>query len=170
MARVASVAVTVRALESKDSMKVLAIYAEAIKGPDATFETNVPTWSEWGRAHLPSHRLVAVDDAGTVLGWAALSKFSDRREYAGIVECHIYVRSASQRRGVATLLLSGLIEATEGQGLWTLQAHVFPENGAALRLCEKLGFREVGTRERMGRHRGRWRDVLLMERRSPAVA
>ena len=169
MARVAIVAVTVRALESKDSMKVLAIYAEAIKGPDATFETNVPTWSEWGRAHLPSHRLIAVDDANKVLGWAALSKFSDRREYAGIVECHTYVRADSQRRGVGTELLNGLIAATEGQGLWTLQAHVFPENAAGVALFEKLGFRVVGSREKMGRHRGRWRDVLLMERRSPSV-
>jgi phosphinothricin acetyltransferase len=164
------VAVTVRALESKDSMKVLAIYAEAIKGPDATFETNVPTWSEWGRAHLPAHRLVAVDDANKLLGWSALSKFSDRREYAGIVECHTFVRADSQGRGVGTLLLTRLISATEGQGLWTLQAHVFPENVAGVALHQKLGFRVVGTRERMGRHRGRWRDVLLLERRSPVVA
>jgi phosphinothricin acetyltransferase len=164
------VAVTVRALDSKDSMKVLAIYAEAIKGLDATFETNVPTWSEWGRAHLPTHRLIAVDDANKVLGWAALSRFSERREYAGIVESHVYVRSDSHHRGVGTELLGGLIKATEAQGLWTLQAHVFPENEAALGLFGKLDFRVVGTRERMGRHRGRWRDMLLLERRSPAVA
>jgi phosphinothricin acetyltransferase len=163
------VAVTVRALESKDSMKVLAIYAEAMKGPDATFETNLPTWSEWGRAHLPAHRLIAVDDANKVLGWAALSRFSERREYAGIVECHIYVRGDSQRRGVGTRLLEGLITATETQGLWTLQAHVFPENVGGVGLYQKAGFRVVGTRERMGRHRGAWRDVLLMERRSPSV-
>ncbi len=162
--------VTVRALESKDSMKILAIYAEAIKGPDATFETNVPTWSEWGRVHLPAHRLVAVDQANKILGWSALSRFSERREYAGIVECHTFVRADSQRRGVGTSLVDGLITATESQGLWTLQAHIFPENEAALALHEKLGFRVVGTRERMGRHRGRWRDVLLLERRSPAVA
>jgi phosphinothricin acetyltransferase len=164
------VAVTVRAPESKDGMKILAIYAEAIKGPDATFETNVPTWTEWSRAHLPAHRFVAVDDAGKILGWTALSRFSERREYAGIVECHTYVRADAQRKGVGTKLIEALIEATEGQGLWTLQAHLFPENTAALALYEKLGFRVVGTRERMGRHRGRWRDVLLLERRSPAVA
>ena len=162
--------VNVRAMEAKDSMKVLAVYAEAIKGPDATFETNVPTWSEWQKAHLPAHRFVAVEDSRTILGWSALSRFSERREYAGIVECHTYVRADAQRRGVGTKLIEALINATEGQGLWTLQAHVFPENTAGLALYEKLGFRIVGTRERMGRHRGRWRDVLLLERRSPAVA
>ncbi len=114
-------------------MKVLAIYAEAIKGPDATFETNVPTWSEWSRAHLPAHRLVAVDDANKVLGWTALSKVSERREYAGIVECHTFVRADARRTGVGTRLLTALVAATEGQGLWTVQAHVFPENEAAAR-------------------------------------
>jgi phosphinothricin acetyltransferase len=162
-------AVTVRALESSDGAKILAIYAEAIKGPNATFETNVPTWTEWSRAHLPAHRLVAVDEK-KILGWSALSKFSERREYAGIVECHTFVRADAQRRGVGAQLLQGLVSATEAQGLWTLQAHVFPENEAALALHARHGFRVVGTRERMGRHRGRWRDVLLLERRSPAVA
>jgi L-amino acid N-acyltransferase YncA len=162
-------AITVRGLASSDSMKVLAIFAEAIKGPDSTFETNVPTWREWDRAHLPAHRLVAVE--GTkVLGWSALTRVSERREYAGVVECYTFVRADSRRRGVGTALVAGLVAATETQGLWTLQAMIFPENTAALALHEKAGFRVVGTRERIGRHRGRWRDILLLERRSPAVA
>ena len=163
-------AITVRALESTDGMKVLAIYAEAIKSTDATFETNVPTWREWDRAHLPAHRLIAVDaDPKKVLGWSALSKFSERREYAGVVECHTFVRADARRKGVGTALLSGLIAATEAQGLWTLEANIFPENAPAVALHEKLGFRVVGRRERIGRHRGRWRDVLLLERRSPVI-
>ncbi len=163
-------AVRVRTLESSDSMKVLAIYAEAIKGPDASFETNVPTWTEWGRAHLPAHRLVAVNDVNILLGWSALSRFSERREYAGVVECYTFVRADARRKGVGTQLLDGLVTATEAQGLWTLQANIFPENEAALALYRNAGFRVVGTRERIGRHRGRWRDVLLLERRSPMVA
>ena len=163
-------AITVRALETSDSMKILAIYAEAIKGAHATFETNVPTWSEWQRAHLPMHRFVAIEGEKKILGWTALSKFSERREYAGVVECHTFVRADSWRKGAGTALLTELVSATESQGLWTLQAHIFPENEAALALYRKAGFRVVGTRERVGRHRGRWRDVLLLERRSPAVA
>lgn len=163
-------AITVRGLEPSDSMKVLAIFAEAIKGSDATFETNVPTWREWDRAHIPMLRMVACDPAKKVLGWTALSRLSERREYAGVVECYTFVRADARRKGVGNALVSALISATETQGLWTLQANVFPENAAALALYEKAGFRVVGTRERIGRHRGRWRDVLLLERRSPVVA
>ena len=162
--------VTVRPMESTDGMKVLAIYAEAIKGSHATFETNVPTWSEWQRAHLPAHRFVAVNEPKKLLGWAALSRFSERREYAGVVECYTFVRADAHRTGVGTALLEALVSATEAQGLWTVQAHIFPENEAALALYRKAGFEVVGTRRRIGRHRGRWRDVLLLERRSPAVA
>jgi L-amino acid N-acyltransferase YncA len=163
-------AITVRALEPSDGAKVLAIYAEAIKGTDSTFETNVPTWREWDRAHLPMHRFVAVDDtAKKVLGWTALSRFSERREYAGVVECYTFVRADARRRGVGTALLTTLVTALEAQGLWTVQAHVFPENAPALALHTAVGFRIVGTRERIGRHRGRWRDIVLLERRSPTV-
>lgn len=161
---------TVRAMESSDGVKILAIYAEAIKGAHATFETNVPTWSEWNKAHLPAHRFVALDDANKILGWSALSRFSERREYAGVVECYTFVRSDAQHIGVGTTLLNALVAATEAQGLWTVQAHVFPENAAALGLYRKAGFSEVGIRHNIGRHRGRWRDVVLLERRSPAVA
>jgi phosphinothricin acetyltransferase len=119
--------------------------------------------------HLPTHRFVATESSKTIRGWSALSRFSDRREYAGVVECYTYVRSDVRHTGVGTALLDALVKATEGQGLWTLQAHVFPENKAALALYQKLGFRVVGVRERIGRHRGVWRDMLLLERRSAAV-
>jgi phosphinothricin acetyltransferase len=156
-------------MENSDGMKVLAVFAEALKGSDATFETNVPTWGEWTRLHLPSHRLVAVENSKVIRGWAALSRFSERREYAGVVECYTYVRSDVRHTGVGTALLETLINATEAQDLWTLQAHIFPENEAALGLYRKCGFRVVGTRERIGRHRGVWRDMVLLERRSPKL-
>ena len=163
------VTIRIRPMESNDGMKVLAVFAEALKGNDATFETNVPTWSEWQKMHLPSHRFVAVEDSKTIRGWSALSRMSERREYAGVVECYTYVRVDARHSGVGTALLETLVSATEGQGLWTLQAHVFPENEPALRLYQRCGFRVVGTREKVGRHRGVWRDMLLLERRSPAI-
>ena len=156
-------------MENSDSMKVLAVFAEALKGDDATFETNVPTWGEWSKMHLPEHRFVAVESSKTIRGWSALSRFSDRREYAGVLECYTYVRVDARRTGVGTALLDALVKATEAQGLWTLQAHVFPENEPALGLYRKAGFRVVGVRERIGRHRGGWRDMLLLERRSPSI-
>lgn len=162
--------ITVRAMAPADGMKVLAIYAEAIKSGDSTFETNVPTWREWDRAHLPMHRLVAVEgESGKVLGWAALSRYSDRRAYSGVADSSVYVRADSHRRGVGTALLTEMIAVTEAAGIWTLQAGIFPENIASIALHERFGFRIVGTRERIGRHRGKWRDVLLLERRSPVI-
>lgn len=162
-------AITVRAMAPADGMKVLAIFAEAIKSGDSTFETNVPTWREWDRAHLPMHRLVAVEGGAKVLGFAALARVSERRAYSGVAESSVYVRADSHRRGVGTALLNEMIAVTEKAGIWTLQAGVFPENTASIALHERVGFRVVGTRQRIGRHRGRWRDVVLMERRSPVI-
>jgi L-amino acid N-acyltransferase YncA len=161
--------IEIRPMESSDGMKVLAVFAEALKGNHASFETNVPTWGEWTKMHLPAHRFVAVESSKTIRGWAALSRFSDRREYAGVVECYTYVRVDARGSGVGTALLETLVASTEAQDLWTLQAHIFPENEAALALYDKCGFRVVGTRERVGRHRGVWRDMLLLERRSGRI-
>src|SRR5262245_7431240 len=107
-------------MESSDGMKVLAVFAEALKGNDATFETNVPTRGGWSEMQLPARRFVAVESSKTIRGWSALSRFSDRREYAGVVECYTYVRADARRTGVGTALLRSLIDATEAQGLWTL--------------------------------------------------
>ncbi|MGC1753788.1 MAG: GNAT family N-acetyltransferase, partial [Trebonia sp.] len=70
------------------------------------------------------------------------------------------------RRGIGAALLAALVESTEAAGIWTIQSGVFPENTVSLRLHQRAGFRVVGTRERIGRHHGEWRDVVLIERRS----
>ena len=105
-----------------------------------------------------------------MLGWVAISPVSERCVYAGVVEESIYVSAAARGRGVGTLLLSRLIESSEAAGIWTLQSGVFPENAASLALHQRLGFRVVGRRERLGRVGDRWRDVLLLERRSAVVS
>ena len=152
-------------------MKVLAIYAEALKGPDATFETNVPTWSEWNRVHLPAHRLVAVEEPKKILGWAALSRFSERREYAGVVECYTFVRADARRRGVGTPLLTSADRGHRGAGAVDGAGARLPgERGRPRAAPQGRASRSSAPAQRMGRHRGRWRDVLLLERRSPAVA
>jgi phosphinothricin acetyltransferase len=110
-----------------------------------------------------------VDEDGTVLGWVAASRVSDRCAYAGVVEHSVYVHPAARGRGVASALLKALIESTEAAGIWTVQSGIFPENTASLAVHERAGFRVVGTRQRVGRHHGRWRDVVLVERRSPVI-
>ncbi|WP_201978998.1 GNAT family N-acetyltransferase [Hymenobacter rubidus] len=148
---------------------VCAIYAEGIATGNATFTTDLPTWADWDAAHLAVCRLVAVDENGAVLGWAALSPVSGRCVYAGVAEVSVYIGEAARGQGVGRALLAALAAESERQGLWTLQAGIFPENAASLRLHEAQGFRQVGRRERIGQMRGQWRDTLLLERRSAVV-
>jgi L-amino acid N-acyltransferase YncA len=156
-------------MTAADWPAVAAIYAEGIASGHATFETEVPSWEAWDAAHLPAHRLVAVDEGGAVLGWAALGPVSERCVYAGVAENSVYVAAAARGRGVGRALLGALVESAEQGGIWTIQTGVFPENTASLAVHEAAGFRVVGRRERIGRHHGRWRDVLLLERRSRVI-
>lgn len=161
--------VTLRPMRADDADRVLAIYQAGLDGGNASFETTAPSWAEFDAGRLPTHRLVAVDGDGTLLGWIAVSPTSSRAVYAGVVEHSVYVDPAAQGRGVARLLLGALIDSTDAAGIWTIQSGVFPENAASLAVHRRAGFRTVGTRERVGRHHGRWRDVVLLERRSPVV-
>jgi phosphinothricin acetyltransferase len=145
---------------------VAAIYAAGIATRNATFETEVPSWQDWDAAHLREHRLVAVED-DRVVGWTALSGYSDRCCYAGVADLSVYVDPAAQGRGVGRALLERLAADADAAGIWTLQAGIFPENAASLALHRRCGFRVVGTRERIARLDGAWRDVVLLERRAP---
>ncbi len=169
---------------------VLAIYRAGIAEGNATFETSVPAWDAFDQAKLAAHRFVFVEpiterpgssyprEVGaapghqpgeTVLGWIAVSPVSSRPAYSGVVEHSVYVAPSARGRGIATALLRALIASTEAAGIWTIQSGVFPENTASLALHARLGFRAIGTRERIGLHHGIWRDVVLIERRSPVV-
>jgi L-amino acid N-acyltransferase YncA len=161
--------ITVRNMTEADWQAVRDIYAAGIATGDATFETEPPTWDSWDRSHLPAHRLVAVDETEALLGWVAASPVSDRCAYAGVVEGSVYVAPDAQGRGVGTVLLRALIASTEAAGIWTLQTGIFRENVASVALHQRAGFRTVGVRERLGRLDGRWRDVLLLERRSDKI-
>ncbi|MFD7256890.1 GNAT family N-acetyltransferase [Streptomyces sp. NPDC059874] len=150
--------------------QVLAIYQAGIDERNATFETSAPGWAEFDAAKLPEHRFGAVGAGGNLLGWVAASKVSDRCAYAGVVEHSVYVHPGARGRGVARALLDALISSTEAAGIWTIQSGIFPENTASLALHRRAGFRVIGIRERIGRHHGAWRDVVLLERRSPAIS
>lgn len=147
---------------------VLAIYQAGIDEGDATFETEAPAWPEFTAARLAGHRYVARTGAD-VLGWVAVSPVSGRCVYAGVVEHSVYVHPAARGQGAGRQLLDTLITSTEAAGIWTIQSGIFPENTASVALHHAVGFRDVGIRERIGQHYGRWRDVLLLERRSPLI-
>jgi phosphinothricin acetyltransferase len=155
----------------EDWPAVRRIYAEGIATGDATLEREAPDWSHWDRSHRPECRLVARDgDTGDVMGWAAITLVSSRKVYGGVAWESVYVGEGWRGRGVGRALLEGLIVASEAAGYWTLQAGVLAENEVSLAVHERVGFRRVGVQVRLGRDRtGRWRDRVLLERRSDVV-
>ncbi|HEY0080526.1 MAG TPA: GNAT family N-acetyltransferase [Pyrinomonadaceae bacterium] len=155
-------------LNAADWEGVRAVYLEGIATGDATFETDAPSWQEWDAAHLLHSRLVAR--AGEALkGWAALSPVSKRRVYRGVAEVSVYVGREHRGLGIGRALLEALVASSERNGIWTLQAGIFPENTSSIRVHKSCGFREVGRRERIGQLNGIWRDTVLLERRSRVV-
>jgi len=159
------IGMVLRPLTARDWPRVREIYAEGIATGNATFETEPPSWDAWDAGHLEAPRLVA-EIGGTVVAWAALAPVSRRAVYAGVADVSIYVSADARGQGVGRVLLDALVLAAEDAGLWTLQAGIFPENASSIALHERCGFRTVGRRERIGAMHGRWRDVMLMERRS----
>jgi len=154
------------------------IYGEGIATGNATFATELPSWENWDTGHRKDCRLVAlksIDVAtqprgiGKILGWAALSPVSSRHVYRGVAEVSVYIAAVARGRGVGKSLLQALVQESEGNGIWTLQAGIFPENAASLALHKSCGFREVGIRTRIGKLGDSWRDVKLLERRSTRV-
>lgn len=161
----------VRPMTPADSSEVLRIYQGGLDTDLASFETVAPSWEAFDRGRLAEHRLVAVD-TDAVLGWVAVSAVSSRPVYAGVVEHSVYVDAAARGRGIGLRLLESLIASTEVAGIWTIQSGIFPENTASIRLHERAGFRVIGIRHHVGRMQrpdGPWRDVALVERRSPTV-
>ncbi|HVV74668.1 MAG TPA: GNAT family N-acetyltransferase [Mycobacteriales bacterium] len=144
---------------------VLAIYQAGLDTGNASFETTAPDWATWDANHLPEHRYVALDDRGDVIGWVAASPVSSRCVYAGVIEHSVYVRPDVQGHGVGRALLEQLNRSADTAGVWTIETGIFPENAASIALHQAVGFRIVGTRERIGQHHGTWRDTLLLERR-----
>ena len=144
------------------------IYEEGIATGDATFQTSAPLWEEWDSSHLQSCRLIAIDE-NKVIGWAALTPVSGRCVYAGVAEVSVYVAREARDKGVGKKLLEALIKESEKNDLWTLQAGIFPENISSIKIHEACGFRLIGRREKIGKMNGKWRDTILLERRSNLV-
>jgi phosphinothricin acetyltransferase len=157
-------------MTADDWPEVRRIYAEGIATGDATLEREPPDWAHFDHSHPSECRLVAREGSGGIIGWTALGGYSSRKVYAGVAWESVYVAAAARGRGVGRALLGALIPASEAAGYWSLFAGVMAENAASLGLHERVGFRRVGIQERMGQDaQGRWRDVVLLERRSPLI-
>jgi L-amino acid N-acyltransferase YncA len=162
--------IRIEPMTADDGPAVLEIYSQGIASGNATLEPATPDWAHWQTGHRRDCRLVARDAGGRVVGWTALGRYSTREVYSGVAWGSVYVDAAAHGRGVGTALLAALVPASETVGVWTLLAGVLVENAASLALHERAGFRRIGVQERMGRDvSGRWRDVVLLERRSTLV-
>ena len=159
----------IRFMMPSDGPEVLKIYQEGIATGSATFETAIPSWDEWDKAHLHDARLVAEDADGQLMGWAALSPGSTRQVYAGVAEISIYVAESFRGRQVGIALLHRLIAESENAGIWMLTATIFAENTASIALHRRCGFRLVGRREKIAQLHGEWKDTVIYERRSALV-
>lgn len=157
-----------RNMVPKDWESVAAIYKEGIDTGNATFQKEIPAWEEWDKGHLKNCRIIAELN-NEIAGWAALSPVSGRCVYAGVAEVSVYVGNYFKGKKIGQKLLEKLIEESEAAGIWTLQAGIFPENTASLFIHEKLGFRHVGYREKIGKMDGKWRNTVLVERRSKII-
>jgi L-amino acid N-acyltransferase YncA len=155
----------VREMRREDSKSVLEIYRMGLETRNATFETIVPSWNDWDSKHLHHSRLV-YEENGIVAGWAALTPFSARDVYRGVAELSIYVADGFRGKRIGSALMQHIINLSEHNGIWTLYSSVFPENEATLRLHRNNGFREIGRRERIAQLDNKWRDTILLERRS----
>ena len=160
--------IMVREMNQSDSQEVLEIYRMGLETRNATFETKVPSWQQWDTKHLPHSRFVSEEN-GIVTGWAALTPFSTREVYRGVAEVSIYVASALRGNKIGSALMDQIIISSELNGIWTLFSSVFPENEATLKLHAKFGFRVIGKRERIAQLDGKWRDTVLLERRSSKI-
>ena len=158
----------IRNLKESDANAVLEIYRQGLDSGEASFETEPPDWATWKQKYFPFCRL-AWDEDGQLQGWAALAPVSARDCYRGVAEVSIYVSGEHLGKGIGSQLMARLIEASESEGIWSLYSSIFAENRATLRLHLRYGFREVGFRERIARQKGRWRNTLILERRSTKV-
>jgi phosphinothricin acetyltransferase len=159
--------VSIQAMTADDWLDVRRIYSEGIATGDATLEREAPDWGHFDRSHPTECRFVARDDSGTVVGWTALGGYSARKVYGGVAWESVYVAEGARGAGVGRALLAALLPASETAGYWTLLAGVLAENAPSLALHERVGFRRIGIQSRLGQDAsGRWRDVVLLERRS----
>ena len=162
------IAIEYRPMVATDYEQVAQIYQQGIDTGNATFQQDIPTWEDWDESHLKNCRTVGIMD-NKVVGWAALTAVSSRCVYAGVAEVSVYVATNYRGLKIGTKLLEYQIEESEASNIWTLQAGIFPENIASIKLHEQLGFRIVGKREKIGKMNGKWRDTLLLERRSEKI-
>ena len=159
----------IREMQPEDGEVVLKIFQEGIDSENATFDKEPPTWEVWDTKHFNLCRWILEDETNEIVGWAAIQAVSNRDCFRGVAEVSIYFTARAQGKGLGQMLLQKLILSSEENEFWTLQSGIFPENEASIAVHYKLGFVMVGRREKIAQMNDKWRDIVLLERRSKTV-
>jgi L-amino acid N-acyltransferase YncA len=154
----------VRAAAPADAAAICEIYNQGIDDRIATFETAPRTVTDVRTWFNSSHPIVVVEDAGRVIAFASTSPYRSRDCYRGVAEFSVYVARDARGHGAGAAAMRALIDAAREAGFWKLVSRVFVENAPSRRLCQVVGFREVGTYLRHAQLDGTWRDVVIVER------
>ncbi|MBC7556953.1 MAG: N-acetyltransferase [Chryseobacterium sp.] len=159
----------IREMQPEDGEVVLKIFQEGIDSDNATFDEEPPTWEVWDTKHFNLCRWILEDENNEIVGWAAIQPISNRDCFRGVAEVSIYLTAKAQGKGLGQILLKKLILSSEENRFWTLQSGIFPENEASIAVHHKLGFVTVGRREKIAKMNNKWRDIVLLEKRSTTV-
>ena len=159
--------VTIRPALSADLEAITGIYNDAVLTTTATFDTEPRGLREqiaWFGSHGGRFAILVAEDAGVVVGWASLSRWSDRAAYDGTGETSVYVHAQRRRDGIGRALMVALIESAKQADFHTLIARIAGESTGSLRLHEGLGFENIGTMKEVGRKFGRLLDVHMLQK------
>ncbi len=159
----------IRPAQPADAAAISRIYNQAVLNTTATFDTTPETVEDrlrWLAEHSndPRHPVLVADVAGEVVGWASLSRWSDRCAYAASVEASTYIDEAWQGCGLGSKLSDAVIEAGRAAGVHAALARICTENAASIRMSRNLGFVEVGVLHEVGMKFGRLLDVMMLEK------
>ncbi len=159
--------VTIRKATSKDIKGITDIYNEAILNTTATFDTQPKTMkeqTEWFNSHQSRYPVLVAEQDRAIVGWASLSKWSDRCAYSDTAETSIYIKKEDRGKRIGTELLRALILEGSNMGLHTILARIGEGNEASLRLFKAAGFDNVGVMREVGRKFGKLLDVNLLQK------
>jgi len=158
---------TIRDATIDDLQAITDIYNEAILKTVATFDTEPKDYDEqrkWFAEHGSKNPLVVAVQDGEIVGWASLSKWSDRCAYSDAAEVSLYVESAHQGKGIGRKLLENILVKGQKAGLHTVLARITEGNEISVHLHEALGFKHIGVMKEVGKKFDRLLDVHLMQK------
>lgn len=157
--------INIRAAKESDIASITDIYNQAILRTTATFDTEIKTFNDrliWWREHGTTHPVMVAEE-DVILGWASLSRWSERIAYNTTVELSVYVDEKHRRKGVGKLLLSNITGQGKQKGFHTIISRITKDNEVSIKMHEDAGYKYTGTLHEAGKKFGNFLDVLFYQ-------